>query len=89
MSEGLSRVEQELVEPCRERPIFLGLDGSIRMLAREIQRNEEAAVLPPHAMAVRVSLTTDLSEKMEQAQAFLAKLSQTLAALQEEQVKQL
>lgn len=59
------------------------------MLAREVQRSEEAAVLQPHAMAVRVSLTTDLSEKVERAHVFLAKLSQVLAALQEEQVKQL
>jgi len=40
-------------------------------------------------LPIRVSLTTDIIDEVEQAQAFLVALSQKLAALQREQVKEL
>ncbi len=91
MSEGLSKAEQELVEAVRGNRHFLliTLDGSIGQLLREIQRSEDAAVRPPYAMAVRTSLAADVAEKIAEAQAFLADLSQKLAVLQDEQVKKL
>jgi hypothetical protein len=38
---------------------------------------------------IRVSLTTEVLDEVEQAQVFLAALSQQLAALQQEQAKEL
>jgi hypothetical protein len=91
MSEGLSRAEQILVETVEHRKHFLliTLNGRIDQLVREIERSENAATRPPHAMAVRISLAADVAEKMAEAQAFLTDLSQKLTVLQDEQVKKL
>jgi ABC-type phosphate/phosphonate transport system substrate-binding protein len=92
MSEGLSKAEQELIEVagfCNKRLMLMGLEGSIGILMREIERSGKTAALPPHAAAVRISLAADLAEKLEKVLPVLTDLSQKLAVFQDEQVKKL
>jgi hypothetical protein len=89
MSEALSEIEQKIVDLSGERIVLLGLHGHVGMLVREIKRSKEAAIPLPHAMAVRISLAADVAEEVAQAQVFLVALSEQLAALQQEQVKDL
>jgi hypothetical protein len=65
----------------------MNLEGSIGILMREIERGGKTAALPPHAAAVRVSLATDVAEKLEIVLTVLTDLSQKLAVFQDEQVK--
>ena len=91
MSKEFTKLERELVELYRRNQFdLMAFNSSVRVFIHEVRRSQEnGAALPPHAMAVRVSLATDVVEREGGMPPFLAELSQKLAALLEEQVKEL